>query len=143
MELQNVELRYKDKFTNLYHLKYKNLNKEEKIYELLSRKELNNNFVGKHIDAITMVIKHKSLNKYLLLREYRLAVNTFVYNLVAGLMMKEKLLLKLVLEKFGRKQIYLLQKIILYILWVIVILLLDYQMNKFKHFLLKLMEMLN
>lgn len=85
MELQNVELRYKDKFTNLYHLKYKNLNKEEKIYELLSRKELNNNFVGKHIDAITMVIKHKSLNKYLLLREYRLAVNTFVYNLVAGL----------------------------------------------------------
>ena len=85
MELQNVELRYKDKFTNLYHLKYKNLNKEEKIYELLSRKELNNNFVGKHIDDITMVIKHKSLNKYLLLREYRLAVNTFVYNLVAGL----------------------------------------------------------
>ena len=86
MELQNVELEYKDKFTNLYHLKYKNLNKEEKIYELLSRKELkNNNSVGKHIDAITMIIKHKSLNKYLLLREYRLAVNTFVYNLVAGL----------------------------------------------------------
>lgn len=87
MKLQNIILEHKDNYTNLYHLNYKNLDGKPKNYEMISRKNLfNKNLeIGKHTDAITMVIKHKTENKYLLLREFRPAANTFVFNLVAGL----------------------------------------------------------
>ena len=87
MKLLNIELAHKDKYTNLYHLNYKNLNNDIKTYEVVSRKDLlkEETSLGNHIDAITMIIKHKSENKYLILKEFRLSVNRFVYNFVAGL----------------------------------------------------------
>lgn len=84
-QLNSIENVYNGKYLHFYNLNYKNKIGDDKIYEIVSRKPINKNNLGKHNDAVVIVVKHKTLNKYLLLKEFRPAINNYVFNLVAGL----------------------------------------------------------
>ena len=86
MKLIDISLVNKGKFLNLYHLKYKNKAGNDKVYEIVSRNKIETKEdIGTKANGVTIVIKHKTENKYLLLKEFRMSVNNFVYNFVAGL----------------------------------------------------------
>ncbi len=88
MELNYLEKVHQGKYTNVYNLHYKNAIGNEKIYEVMSRRNLSETVLGSHNDAITMIIHHKTEDKYLLLYEYRLSAGQFIFNVVAGLVEK-------------------------------------------------------
>lgn len=88
MKLNYLEKVHKGKYTNVYNLHYKNAIGNEKIYEVMSRRDLSETVLGTHNDAITIIIHHKTEDKYLLLYEYRLSAGQFIFNVVAGLVEK-------------------------------------------------------
>lgn len=88
MHLNYLEKVHKGKYTNVYNLHYENAIGNEKVYEVMSRRNLSETVLGTHNDAITIIIHHKTENKYLLLYEYRLSAGQFIFNVVAGLVEK-------------------------------------------------------
>lgn len=85
MQFNYFEKVHSGKYTNMYNLHYTNAIGDEKIYEVMSRKDLAETALGHHNDAITIIIHHRTEDKYLLLYEYRLSAGQFIFNVVAGL----------------------------------------------------------
>ena len=87
MELTKIIKKTGGKFLHLYDLVYKTKNGKEKVYEMISRNDnikrgediLNDKIRGVVILAFT------EDNKLLINKEFRMACNTYIYNLPAGL----------------------------------------------------------
>lgn len=88
MKLEQIKKVYEGNYITRYDLTYRTENNNIKVYEMISRNkniekesELNN----KSIDAVVIIMHSADNNKILLSKEFRLAVNGWVYNFPAGL----------------------------------------------------------
>lgn len=94
MKLENIELIHKGEYLSYYELEYKLSNGSTKTYEIVSHKgsrhsaddELSVDSLGSAGKAVIVQIYNKDHSKMLLSKEYRLGVNKFIYNNVAGFM---------------------------------------------------------
>lgn len=84
MKLQKL-MKVKDgKYLKNYELTYLNKKGNEKIYEIVSRKELKDESdLGQQISGIS-IIAYKD-EKMLLLKEFRMGINKKIYNLCSGM----------------------------------------------------------
>lgn len=72
------------KYLKNYELTYENKAGKEKKYEIVSRKELlHASDIGKEPSGVSIIATCNG--KMLLLREFRMGVNRFIYNLCAGM----------------------------------------------------------
>lgn len=80
-----------DKFVGLYNVKYLNKKNEEKTWTVASRKnkEVLENIYLKgekdKIDAVIICAYHKSSKKLVIIKEFRVPINKYIYELPAGL----------------------------------------------------------
>lgn len=80
-----------DKFVGLYNVKYLNKKNEEKTWTVASRKnkEILENIYLKDekdkIDAVIICAYHKSSKKLVIIKEFRVPINKYIYELPAGL----------------------------------------------------------
>ena len=116
------------KFLSLYDAKYTNKANKENHWIIASRKKYEDlkeqYFNGKKddIDAVVIAALHKQSNKLVLVKQFRIPLNDYVYELPAGLIdaneniestlereLIEETGLKLLVinEKLGRRQLYL------------------------------------
>lgn len=90
MILKDIVKKIEGKFITLYYLHYKNRLGNEKVYEIISRDnnitmENSGVLTNKAPQAIILVVFNKEKTHILLNKEFRMAVNSVVYNLPAGL----------------------------------------------------------
>ena len=72
------------KYLKNYELTYENKIGKEKIYEIVSRKELNDiSDIGRQPSGVSIVATNN--DRMLLLHEFRMGINKFIYNLCAGM----------------------------------------------------------
>lgn len=84
MELLGMEKVKDGKYLKNYELTYINKAGREKKYEIVSRSEISGpEALGKRVSGVSIVAYHE--DKLLLLKEFRMGVNRFVYNLCAGM----------------------------------------------------------
>lgn len=84
MKLLGMEKVKDGKYLKNYELTYINKAGKEKKYEIVSRSEISGpEAIGQRMSGISIVAYHE--DKMLLLREFRMGVNRFVYNLCAGM----------------------------------------------------------
>lgn len=85
MELKKIEKIKDGKYLKNYHLTYTNKAGKDKIYEIVSRSEIENKEdLGKKVSGVSVVAFKDG--KMMLLREFRMAVNKYIYNLCAGML---------------------------------------------------------
>mgnify|MGYP001077524203 FL=1 len=85
MELLKLEKIKDGRYLKNYELTYRNKIGKEKKYEIVSRGEISGpEAIGKRISGVSIVAYHE--DKMLLLREFRMGVNRFIYNLCAGML---------------------------------------------------------
>ena len=85
MELLKLEKIKDGRYLKNYELTYRNKVGKEKKYELVSRSEIAGvEAIGKRVSGVSIVAYHE--DRMLLLREFRMGVNRFVYNLCAGML---------------------------------------------------------
>ena len=88
MEFQGIEKVHEGKFIDRYNLTYVTKDNRTKVYEIISR---NKDLTGPeeirnpHTDGVVIVATDQNDEKILLNREFRMAVNDYVYNFPAGL----------------------------------------------------------
>ncbi len=84
MKLLGMEKVKDGKYLKNYELTYINKAGREKKYEIVSRSEIPGpEAIGQRVSGVSIVAYHE--DKLLLLREFRMGVNQFVYNLCAGM----------------------------------------------------------
>lgn len=84
MELIDFKKVRDGKFLKNYELTYLNKAGREKKYEIVSRSEITGpDALGKRVSGVSIVAYHE--DKLLLLREFRMGVNRYIYNLCAGM----------------------------------------------------------
>ena len=84
MKLIHMEKVRDGRYLKNYQLTYLNKAGREKNYEMVSRNDLAApEDIGKRTDGISIVAFHE--DKLLLLREFRMGVNRYIYNLCAGM----------------------------------------------------------
>ena len=84
MKLLGMEKVKDGKYLKNYELTYQNKAGREKKYEIVSRSEIPGpEAIGQRVSGVSIVAYHE--DKMLLLREFRMGVNRFVYNLCAGM----------------------------------------------------------
>ncbi|MBD5520518.1 MAG: NUDIX hydrolase [Lachnospiraceae bacterium] len=84
MKLLNFKKVRDGKYLKNYELTYLNKKGNEKVYEIVSRHEIEDeNSLGKTVSGVSIVAYYE--DKLLLLREFRMGVNRYVYNLCAGM----------------------------------------------------------
>lgn len=84
MKLLNLKKVKDGKYLKNYELTYLNKKDKEKIYEIVSRHEICDiKELGNHVSGVSVVAYCE--DKLLLLREFRMGVNRYVYNLCAGM----------------------------------------------------------
>ena len=88
MILKSIKKKEAGHYITRYDLTYETEDKKEKVYEIISR---NKNLTSPEqlydspVDSVVLII-HDEVNEHILLnREFRLAVNDWVYNFPAGL----------------------------------------------------------
>ncbi len=85
MKLIKFEKVKDGKYLKNYEITYLNKNGKEKKYEIVSRKELNDiEELGNRTSGVSIVVTKD--DKLLLLREFRMGVNKYIFNLVAGML---------------------------------------------------------
>lgn len=90
-KIKNVKPLVKTKFVGLYDVEYKNKNNEDRHWMVASRKDeekLKKIYLeGKQdkIDAVVIAALHKSENKLVLIKQFRVPINNYIYELPAGL----------------------------------------------------------
>lgn len=68
-----------------YELTYLNKAGKEKVYEIVSRHEIpDENALGRRVSGVSIVAYYE--DKMMLLKEFRMGVNRFIYNLCAGML---------------------------------------------------------
>ncbi len=84
MKLLGMEKVRDGKYLKNYELTYLNKAGREKKYEIVSRGEISGpEALGQRVSGVSIVAYHD--DKLLLLREFRMGVNRFIYNLCAGM----------------------------------------------------------
>lgn len=84
MELIHMEKVRDGRYLKNYQLTYLNKAGREKKYEIVSRNDLATpEEIGNRTDGMSIVAFHE--DKLLLLREFRMGVNRYIYNLCAGM----------------------------------------------------------
>lgn len=78
---------FEGRFIKRYDLEYETELGNRKIYEMISRRELNSfeDLSVSQAEAVVLIIHNQAKDKILLSREYRMAVGNYVYNFPAGL----------------------------------------------------------
>lgn len=85
MEFLGMEKVKDGKYLKNYELTYLNKAGREKKYEIVSRSEISGpDALGKRVSGVSIVAYYK--DKLLLLREFRMGVNRYIYNLCAGML---------------------------------------------------------
>lgn len=90
-KIKEVEVLAKTKFLSLYNAKYENKNGKERNWTIASRKGndvLTKTLIqGKEdkVDAVVIVAFHKRENKLVLVKQFRVPINDYIYELPAGL----------------------------------------------------------
>ncbi len=89
MRLIKMEKVKDGRYLKNYELTYENKAGKEKKYEIVSRKELNSPAdLGSHTSGVSIVATKD--NKLLLLREFRMGINKYIYNLCAGMIEEQE-----------------------------------------------------
>ena len=84
MEFLGMEKVKDGKYLKNYELTYLNKAGIEKKYEIVSRSEITGpDALGKRVSGVSIVAYHE--DRLLLLREFRMGVNRYIYNLCAGM----------------------------------------------------------
>lgn len=87
MELKNLTKVKDGKYLKNYELEYLNKGGKTKKYEIVSHSEITSaKELGEKVSGVSIVALYEG--KLLLLKEFRMAVNRYVYNLCAGMMEK-------------------------------------------------------
>ena len=92
MKLENIKLIHKGRFLNYYKLYYRMSDGSIKVYEMVSKVGSDNDksdimtvdTLGRKSKAVVVQIFNPDHTKMLLSKEYRLGVNRYIYNNVAG-----------------------------------------------------------
>jgi ADP-ribose pyrophosphatase len=90
-KIKNVKTLVETKFVGLYDVKYNNKNNDERHWMVASRKgekELSEIYLENKedkIDAVVICALHKDENKLVLIKQFRVPINNFIYELPAGL----------------------------------------------------------
>ena len=86
MKLNKINKVDDSKYLKKYKLLYTNKAGKEKIYEMVSRNNIiNNNDIGSICNGVCIIVRHSEEEKLLLIKEFRMAVNKYVYNIPAGI----------------------------------------------------------
>lgn len=88
MKFKGIKKREAGKFINRYDVTYELEDKQEKVYEIISRKKelaTLEDLQGAEPDAVVVIATDESGERILLNKEYRMAVGNWVYNFPAGL----------------------------------------------------------
>ena len=88
MVFKSIQKKEEGKFITRYDITYETVDKQEKVYEIISRKNNLDTFEALHgdqPDAVVIIVTDESGEKLLINREFRLAVGDWVYNFPAGL----------------------------------------------------------
>lgn len=88
MEFKGIIKKEEGSFINRYDLVYELRGGQEKIYEIISRHkhlEISGDLRGEAPDAVVIIATDESGDRLLINREFRMAVNDWVYNFPAGL----------------------------------------------------------
>ena len=89
--IKNLTILSETKFLSLYDAKYENKKGVNKHWTIASRKDLNTLkeqfFQGKeeNIDAVIIAALHKESKKLVIIKQFRIPLNDYVYELPAGL----------------------------------------------------------
>lgn len=90
-KIKQVEVLSETKFLSLYNAKYENKKSNEKNWTIASRKSVNDLkgslLEGKEdkVDAVVIVAFHKKEKKLVLIKQFRVPINDYIYELPAGL----------------------------------------------------------
>lgn len=93
-KVNRIDTLAETKYLKLYNAEYTNKNGDRRNWTIASRKELgtiNNTFfnnIDDKIDAVVMVATHIEENKVVIIRQFRVPLNGYVYELPAGLIDK-------------------------------------------------------
>lgn len=90
-KIKEITTLVETKFMSLYNIKYLNKSKKEKSWIVASRKSkdvlegiyLNNE--RDKVDAVIICAYHKEKNKLVIINEFRVPINKYIYELPAGL----------------------------------------------------------
>lgn len=88
MEFKGIQKREEGKFITRYDITYETVDKQEKVYEIISRNKKLESYEelhGKTADAVVIIVTDESGERILINKEFRLAVGDWVYNFPAGL----------------------------------------------------------
>lgn len=88
VDFKGIQKREEGRFITRYNLTYETVDKKEKVYEIISRKnnlETFESLHGEKPDAVVIIATDESGERILVDREFRLAVGGWVYNFPAGL----------------------------------------------------------
>ncbi|MGS5515938.1 NUDIX hydrolase [Clostridioides difficile] len=89
--INNVNPLIENKFIGLFEIEYKNKLNEDKVWMVASRKsheELKRIYLKNEedsADAVVIVGLHKSRGKLILIKQFRVPINDYIYELPAGL----------------------------------------------------------
>lgn len=88
MIFKGIEKKEAGKFITRYDVTYETEDKQEKVYEIISRRKNLETYEALHgdkPDAVVIIVTDETGEKLLLNKEFRLAVGDWVYNFPAGL----------------------------------------------------------
>lgn len=88
MEFKGIQKKEEGKYITRYDISYETVDKEEKIYEMISRKsslKTIGDLQSNEPDAVVIIATDETGEKILINKEFRLAVGDWVYNFPAGL----------------------------------------------------------
>ena len=89
MQLIKMEKVKDGRYLKNYELTYENKAGKEKTYEIVSRKELNSiSDIGSQPSGVSIIATKD--DRLLFLREFRMGVNKFIYNLCAGMLEEQE-----------------------------------------------------
>lgn len=90
-KIQGIEILANTKYLSLYDLKYKNKNGKDSNWTVASRKSINDlndiylNNKNDKVDAVVLVPYHIKEKKLVMIKQFRVPINNYVYELPAGL----------------------------------------------------------
>ena len=90
-KIVNLEKMSSSKFLNMYKIQYKNKLDKVKEWIVASRKSTETlkdrylNGTEDNIDGVVIAAFHKEEKKLVIINQYRVPINTYIYELVAGL----------------------------------------------------------
>ena len=91
MKFKEIIKKENGRYINRYDIVYETEDKNEKVYEIISRDKNLNSFEklhGNKADAVVIIATDENGERILLNKEYRLAVGDWVFNFPAGLIDK-------------------------------------------------------